>query len=157
MVGKAGLKAGLIGAVVLVAVTLLNQFLLIDAMAGNMVLSLASCGISLVLYVGIGALAGRFLAPTRTPGNGAKAGAIAGLISAVISVALGVVLMALRVSSGNPLPGITEEQMEMLAEQGMNMGQLMLLSSTVGAVCGAAMGAGAAAAGGAVLAAIDPD
>lgn len=157
MVGKAGLKAGLIGAAVMVVITLINQFLLLNLFAGNIVLSLVSCGISLVLYAGIGALAGLFLAPTRTPGNGAKAGAIAGLISAVVSVALGVVIMAVRSAGGGPLPGVTPEQMEMLVEQGMNVGLLVLLSGTVGAVCGAAMGAGAAAGGGAILAAVKPD
>jgi hypothetical protein len=141
----------------MVVITLINQFLLVDLLAGNIALSLASCGVSLVLYVGVGVLAGLFLAPTRTPGNGAKAGAIAGLISAVISVVLGVVIMAIRSAGGGPPPGITPEQMEMMAEQGMNVGQLVLLSGAFGAVCGAAMGAGAAAGGGALLAAIAPD
>jgi hypothetical protein len=157
MIGKAGLKAGLIGAAVMVIITLINQFLLLDLFTGNIALSIASCGVSIVLYAGIGALAGLFLAPTRTPGNGAKAGAIAGLISAVISVALGVVIMAVRSAGGGPPPGITPEQMEMMAEQGMNVGQLVLLSGTVGAVCGAALGAGAAAGGGAILAGVKPD
>ena len=157
MIGKAGLKAGLIGAAVMVVITLINQFLLLDFLAGNIVLSLVSCGVSVVLYAGVGVLAGLFLAPTRTPGNGAKAGAIAGLISAVVSVVLGVVIMAIRSASGGPLPGLTPEQMDMLAEQGRNVGQLVLISGTVGAVCGAAIGAGAAAGGGAILAAVKPD
>jgi hypothetical protein len=70
---------------------------------------------------------------------------------------LGVVIMAIRSAGGGPPPGITPEQMELLAEQGTNIGQLVLLSGTVGAVCGAALGAGAAAGGGAILAAIKPD
>ena len=157
MVGKAGLKAGLIGAVVMILITLINQFLLLDQLTGNIASSIASCGVSIVLYAGVGVLAGLFLAPTRTPGNGAKAGAIAGLISAVVSVVLGVVIMAVRSAGGGPLPGITPEQMEMMAEQGMNVGQLVLLSGAIGAVCGAAIGAGAAAGGGAILAAVKPD
>jgi hypothetical protein len=157
MIGKAGLKAGLIGAVVMVVITLINQFLLLEAIAGNIALTLASCGVSIALYVGVGVLAGWFLAPTRTPGNGAKAGAIAGLISAIVSVVLGVAIMAMRTAGGSPIPGMTPEQMEMLAEQGRNVGQLVMISGAVGAVCGAAMGAGAAAGGGALLAAIQPD
>jgi hypothetical protein len=141
----------------MVLITLINQFLLLDLLAGNIALTLVSCGVSVVLYAAIGALAGLFLSPTRTPGDGAKAGAIAGLISAVISVALGVGIMAIRSAGGGPPPGITPEQMEMLAEQGTNVGQLVLLSGTVGAVCGAAIGAGAAAGGGAILAAVKPD
>ena len=157
MVGKAGLKAGLIGAAVMVAITLINQFVLSSIFAGNMALSLASCGFSVVLYAGIGVLAGLFLEPTRTPGNGAKAGALAGLISAVVSVGLGIAIMAIRMAGGGDIPGVTPEQMDMMAEQGINVGLIVLLSGTFGAVCGAAMGAGAAAAGGAVLAAAKPD
>jgi hypothetical protein len=157
MIGKAGLKAGLIGVAVMVVITLINQFVLLNVFAGNTVLSLVSCGVSVVLYAGIGVLAGFFLAPTRTPGNGAKAGAIAGLISAVVSVVLGIAIMAVRAAGGGPLPGLTPEQMEMMSEQGINAGRLVLLSGGVGAVCGAAMGAGAAAGGGAILAAIKPD
>jgi hypothetical protein len=157
MIGKAGLKAGLVGAAVMVVVTLINQFLLLELISGNIALTLASCGVSLALYAGAGVLAGLFLPSPRTPGNGAKAGAIAGLISAVVSVVLGVLIMALRSAGGGPLPGITPEQMEMMAEQGINAGQLVLLSGAVGAVCGAAMGAGAAAGGGAIIAAIKPD
>jgi hypothetical protein len=157
MIGKAGLKAGLIGAAVMIAVTLINQFLLLELVAGNIALSLVSCGVSVVLYAGTGVLAGLFLAPTRTPGNGAKAGAIAGLLSAIISVALGVVIMAVRSASGAPIPGLSPEQLEMMAEQGMDAGRLVLISGTAGAVCGAAIGAGAAAGGGAIIAAIKPD
>jgi hypothetical protein len=157
MSGKAGLKAGLVGAAVMVVVTLINQFLLLEWITGNIALTFASCGVSLAFYAGAGVLAGLFLAPPRAPGNGAKAGAIAGLISAIISVVLGVAIMAIRSASGAPIPGTTPEQMEMMAEQGINAGQLVLLSGAVGAVCGAALGAGAAAGGGAIIAAIKPD
>ena len=43
MVGKAGLKAGLIGAAVMVMITLINQFLLLEVVAGNIALTLVSC------------------------------------------------------------------------------------------------------------------
>lgn len=157
MVGKAGLKAGLIGLAVMVIISLVNQLLLAELFAAQPVLSFASCGVSVVLYVGVGVLAGFFLSPPRTAGNGAKAGLIAGLISAVVSVLLGVLIMVIRTNSGAPLPGVTPEQLEMMEEQGMNLGLITLISGTVGAVCGAGIGAGAAAAGGALLAAIKPD
>jgi hypothetical protein len=157
MVGKAGLKAGLIGLVVMVAISLINQLLLVEIFAARPALSFVSCGVSVVLYVGVGVLAGVFLAPPRTAGNGAKAGLIAGLISAVVSVGLGVLIMVIRTKSGAPLPGVTPEQLEMMEEQGMNLGLITLISGTVGAVCGAGIGAGAAAAGGALLAGIKPD
>jgi len=157
MVGKAGLKAGLIGLAVMVVISLINQLLLAELFAAQPLLSIGSCGLSVVLYVGIGMLAGIFLAPPRTAGNGAKAGLIAGLISAVVSVGLGVLIMVIRTNSGAPLPGVTPEQLQMLEEQGMNLGLITLISGTVGAVCGAGLGAGAAAGGGALLAAIKPD
>ena len=74
------------GLVVMVIVSLVNQLLLADVFAGQHLLSFASCGVSIVLYLGIGVLAGLFLAPPRTAGDGAKAGALAGLIAAVVSV-----------------------------------------------------------------------
>ena len=157
MVGKAGLKAGLIGLAVMVVISLINQLLLVEIFAAQPILSFASCGVSMVLYVGIGALAGIFLTPPRTAGDGAKAGLIAGLISALVSVALGVLILVIRTNSGAPLPGITPEQLQMMEEQGMDLGLITLISGSVGAVCGAGLGAGAAAGGGALLAAIKPD
>ena len=38
---------------------LINQFLLLELVAGNIALSLVSCGVSVVLYAGIGVLAVR--------------------------------------------------------------------------------------------------
>jgi hypothetical protein len=157
MVGKAGLKAGLIGLVVMVIISLINQLLLIELFTARPMLSIGSCGVSILLYVGIGVLAGLFLAPPRTAGDGAKAGLIAGLISAVVSVGLGLVMLFIRTRSGAPLPGVTPEQLEMIEQQGMNLGRITLISGAFGAVCGAGLGAGAAAGGGALLAAIKPD
>jgi hypothetical protein len=157
MIGKAGLKAGLIGLAVMVVISLINQLLLAELFAAQPMLSLASCGVSVVLYVGIGVLAAFFLPAPRSAGDGAKAGLIAGLISAVVSVLLGVVILVIRTRSGAPLPGVTPEQLEMMEQQGMNLGLITLISGSVGAVCGAGLGAGAAAAGGALLAAIKPD
>ncbi|MBL7201502.1 MAG: hypothetical protein ISS56_15290 [Anaerolineae bacterium] len=114
MVGKAGLKAGLIGAAVMVVVTLLNQFIL--PLTG--LWSFLACGISIVLYFGFGVLAGWFLEPERTAGKGAKAGAIAGLVSAVVGGVVGAVIMLVRVMTGGQIPGLDPQQMQMLAESG---------------------------------------
>jgi len=157
MVGKAGLKAGLIGLVVMAVISLINQLLLAELFAAQPLLAVAGCGVSVVLYVGIGVLAAIFLAPPRTAGNGAKAGLLAGLISAIVSVGLGMLIMVIRTNSGAPLPGVTPEQLQMLEEQGMKLSLITLIAGTVGAVCGASLGAGAAAGGGALLAAIKPD
>jgi hypothetical protein len=149
MPGKAGLKAGLIGTVVLLAMTLANQFLL--SLSGGMVW--VACGVSLLIYTGIGILAGFFLAPPRTAGKGAGAGAIAGLISGGISGVVGYIILAVRLAGGAGYPGLDPQQMQQLAESGIDPKLLAI----PGAVCGVAIGAGLAAIGGAILAAIRPD
>jgi len=146
MAGKAGLKAGLIGAVVMTGAVLVNHLLL--TIGGNMALSLTICGVTTLLYAGIGALAGFFVAPPRTAGKGAAAGAIAGLIGGAISVTVGVILILTGVSKA-----LDPQQMQQLAELGMNPALITLPS----AVCGMGAGSGAAAAGGAILAAVRSD
>jgi hypothetical protein len=153
MVGKAGLKAGLIGAVVMVVVTLVNQFVL--SLSGA--LAFVSCGVSLVLYLGIGVLAGWFLAPERTTRTGATAGAIAGLVSAAIGGVVGSVIMVTRVVSTGQIPNMDPQQMQQLAESGMDPTLLISIGAVCGLVLGLAFGAGMAALGGTILAAVKPD
>ncbi|MCP4543234.1 MAG: hypothetical protein GY832_39475 [Chloroflexi bacterium] len=153
MVGKAGLKAGVIGMVILVVMTLLNQFVLLKIAQA---FSWISCGINLLVYVGMGVLAGLFLVPPRTPNQGAGAGAIAGLVSGVISSAVGVALLFAQVASGQPIPGVDPQQMQLLAESGVDPAILVVLGS-IGAVCSLAIGIGLAAIGGAIFAAVKSD
>jgi hypothetical protein len=147
LAGKAGLKAGLIGTAVLLVMTVINQFL----PAGGLVY--VSCGISLLLYTGIGVLAGFLLAPPRTPGKGASAGALAGLIGGGISGAIGAVIMTVRLSQGVGLPGVDPQQMQQLAEAGMDP----RIMAVPGLICALALGSGLAAIGGAICAAIKSD
>ncbi len=107
----------------------------------------------MLIYVGIGVLAGFFLAPPRTPGKGAGAGAIAGLISGGISGVVGSVIMSIRWARGMGIPGLDPQQMQQLTESGMDP----RLFAIPGAICGMAIGAGLAAIGGAIFAAIKPD
>jgi hypothetical protein len=144
--GKAGLKAGLIGAVIMLAMTLVNNLLL--PAGGNIALSLISCGVSLLIYVGIGVLAGVFLVPPRTANKGAGAGAIAGLISGAVSGVVGLILMLTGVSKA-----VDPQQMQQLAEAGINPTLVVVPS----AICGLAIGAGLGAAGAAIFSAIKPD
>ena len=111
------------------------------------------CGISMLIYVGIGALAGLFLAPLRTPGKGAGAGAIAGLISGGINGVVGFIIISVRLAQGLGYPGLSPEQLQQVNEMGMNL-QILAIP---GAICGAAIGTGVAAIGGAILAAVKPD
>jgi hypothetical protein len=149
MAGKAGFKAGLIGLAIMVVVTLLNQFVI--PIRGAM--TYVSCGISMLLYVGIGVLAGVFVPPQRTAGKGAAAGAIAGLISGIVSGLLGFAIMSVRLARGGTIPSLDAQQMEQIAQLGLDLRVLMI----PGAICGAGLGAGAAAAGGAILGALKPD
>jgi hypothetical protein len=151
--GKAGLKAGLIGAVILVVMTLINQFVLLSI---SQVFTWISCGINLLIYAALGALAGFFLVPPRTPRMGAGAGAIAGLISGVVSSVVGTGLLIAQVASGKGIPGVDPQQMQLLTESGMDPAMLVV-PGAIGALCGLALGAGLAAIGGAIFAAVKPD
>jgi hypothetical protein len=148
MAGKAGLKAGLIGLVVLLITTALNNLLPISG-----VLVYVLCGISILIYTGIGVLAGLFLVPPRTPGKGAGAGAIAGLIGSGINGVIGVVITSVRLSRGLGMAGVDPQQMEQLINAGYDL-QTFLLP---GVVCGLIIGAAVAATSGAIMAAVKPD
>ena len=155
MTGKAGLKAGLIGIAVLLVWTVIGRFV---PMTG--VLTWVSMGVSLLLYAGIGVLAGLFLVPRRTPGKGAGAGAIAGLISGVVAGVAGLVILYVQMAGGGAIPGLNPEQaqqLEQLAEQGMDAKTVVALSSIPSLICVMGIGTGLAAIGGAILAAVKPD
>jgi len=145
MAGKAGLKAGLIGLAIMLVMSLVNHLLPI---AGNTVLMLAICGTDLAIYAGIGALAGIFLAPPRSPGKGAGVGAIAGLISGIVVGVVGFIMVVTGVSSV-----LSSPHMQQAIEPGLDPMTII----AIGAVCNPLLGAGAAAIGGAILAAAKPD
>jgi hypothetical protein len=148
--GKAGLKAGAIGLAILLVITLMNQ---LEILPTTGALMYVVCGINLLIYTGIGVLAGFFLAPPRTPGKGAGAGAIAGLISGGISSLVGAIIMSVRWSQGLGIAGVDPQQMQQLTEAGMDP----RIFAIPGVICGLALGAGLAAIGGAIIAAIKPD
>jgi len=153
VVGKAGLKAGLIGTGILVVMALLNQFVLLPI---SQVFAWVSCGVNLLIYLGVGVLAGFFVSPPRTPAQGGGAGAIAGLLGGVISSAVGIAILFVQISNGQPIPGVDPQQMQLLAESGMNPA-VLAISSSIGALCGLGIGVGLTAIGGAVFAAVKPD
>ena len=149
------MKAGLIGIAVLLVWTVIGRFV---PMTG--VLTWVSMGVSLLLYTGIGVLAGLFLAPHRTPGRGAGAGAIAGLISGTVAGVVGMVILYIQMAGGGAVPGLSPEQMqqlEQLAEQGMDPTTILALSTIPSLICVMGIGAGLAAIGGAILAAVKSD
>jgi len=112
--GKAGLKAGLIGAAVVLALTLLS---LIPTVG-----SCCSC-LSILAYAGIGVLAGFYLTPPRQAGKGAGAGAIAGLISGVIGGLASGIITAVQVATMSPreiMSQIPAWQWQQLKEYGVD-------------------------------------
>ena len=149
MAGKAGLKAGLIGVVVMLVVTVINQFVLQPSGA----LVYVACGVSTLIYAAIGVLAGFFLTPPRTASKGAGSGAVAGLVSALVSGVVGFVIISVRLARGLGYPGLDPQQMQQLADLGMDPQRLAI----PGVICGMAIGAGVAAIGGAILAAVKAD
>jgi hypothetical protein len=156
--GKAGMKAGLIGAAVLLALTLLS---LIPAVGGC-----CSC-LSILAYVGVGALAGFYLTPPRQAGQGAGAGAIAGLIAGAIGGLASSIITAVRAATMTPgdiMQQIPAWQWDQLEQYGMDPGMYEDMMRQYGSVYGyvgaglcclgsLAVGAALGAIGGAIYAA----
>lgn len=86
-----GLKAGLIGAGVAVLLSLLS---LVPC------LGCITAGLTLVIYVGVGALAAHWTEAPRDVGKGAGTGAVAGLITASAGGLTLMVVNALRFTAG---------------------------------------------------------
>lgn len=159
MAGKAGLKAGLIGAGIVLVLTLLSQIPTVGCVC---------CGLSWLAYAGIGALAGFFLTPPRAAGTGAGAGAIAGLISGAVGGIVWIIIMAIQVAvtgTGDIMSAIDPQTMRQLLELGIDP-EIFGSFSGVGVVAiaggmccltGLAVGAGLGAAGGAIFAAAKSD
>lgn len=154
MAGKAGLKAGLIGAAVLIVISLINQFLLMPISQAMM---WVGCGLSSVGYLVVGVLAGYFFPPPRAAGKGASAGAIAGLIGGGLAGIVGVIILVVRMSSGAGIPGASPEQMQQIMESGLDPTVLFAISGGCGLLSGLGFGAGLGAIGGAIFAAVKPD
>jgi len=159
MTGKAGLKAGLIGAAVVLVLTLLSQIPGVGCVC---------CGLTWLVYAGIGALAGFFLTPPRAAGTGAGAGAIAGLVSGAVGGIIWIIILAIQMALAGPeeiASTINPEQMRQLVELGIDP-EMFTIFSGVGGVAiggglccltGLAIGAGMGAIGGAIFAAIKSD
>ena len=167
MTGQAGLKAGLIGAGVLLLLALLS--LLPSLVPALGILGCACCGLDLLAYVGAGVLAGFFLTAPRTGGTGAGAGALAGVIAGVgYGVGQGitnVILQATGISAQQ-----TQDVLQLLEETGLcgpGMAPLPVAygtgwSSTILGIvvcCFGSLGIGAAlgAIGGAIFGAVKPE
>lgn len=165
MAGKAGLKAGLIGAAVIFVITLLSLIPILMPKASA--LNCVCCGLEFVVFAGIGVLAGFFLTPPRDAGTGAGAGAIAGVVAGLVDGILGIIVAAIQVAVvGTDFVSVLDpQQIEMLAEMGIDPGTFATFSGWGGVAIGGGMccigylaiGAALGAIGGAVLAAVKSD
>jgi hypothetical protein len=165
MSGQAGLKAGLIGAGVMVVLVLLNLIPSLIPAVG--VLGCACCGVELLAYAGAGALAGVFLSPPRTTGAGAGAGAIAGVLSGVGAGIMTIITAAGRMAfaGGQMVSAIDPAQARQLIDAGIDPQMLTIFAGWGGVFLGGglcclgwiAIGAGLGALGGLIFAAAKKD
>jgi len=153
------LKAGLIGAVVLVVLDLLGLIPCVGLIA---------CGLGLVVYAGIGALTAYWMPPTRLAGQAAGQGALAATLAALISGVVNIVLIVVQATvmgTDRILSQIPAEMLEQLEQSGVDPAAFEQLAGPVGATIGGTLccvgglilAAILGAIGGAVLAAIRPD
>jgi hypothetical protein len=164
MAGKAGLKAGLIGAAALFILTLVN---LVSALAPGVPIGCVCCAVQFLAYAGVGVAAGLFLAPPRSAGTGAGAGALAGAISGA-GAGIGTTISGII----QLLTGLSAMQTEQLMRQFGDMGLVrpgmlpaaatpslgtVAISGTICCFASLAIGAALGAVGGAILGAAKQD
>jgi hypothetical protein len=112
------LKAGLIGGAVLVALNLLG---LIPCVG------LVTCFLSLLAYVGIGALAAYWAPRPRDPGQGAGQGALAALVGALIGGVVNVILFTIQMAvmdTAAILAQLPQESLRQLEQSGLDPAML---------------------------------
>lgn len=154
---KAGLKAGLVGAVVAAVLSLLSLVPCLGCVTGIL---------GLLWYVGVGVLAAYWLEPPRTTGDGAGAGAIAGVITGLVGGVVGMIVGAIQFSTaGGPasvMSQIPPEALRQLQDAGIDPGMFASIGGVLGvsAVCcvfGLVLAAVLGAVGGAIMAAARSD
>jgi len=146
-----GLKAGAIGAAVAVVLTLLGLIPVIGCCFSILIL---------VLWIGVGVLAGYFGSrtnPMQTAGDAAKAGAVAGVIAGLAGGLVQTIIAVIQVATGGTaraLSQIPPEQLRQLRDAGMDpalLGGAGGVAAIVGCCCilgpllAAALGAGGGA------------
>ncbi len=114
---QAGLKAGLIGGVIVAVLQMLGLIQITCVLC-------ALCLLILATYVGTGALAGFWLPIPRRAGDGAGAGAIAGVVTGVIHGIFGMIISAIQfvITGGSAavLSQMPQESLDALNELGMD-------------------------------------
>lgn len=153
------LKAGLIGAAVLVVLNLLKLVPCVGVIA---------CLLGFVVYVVIGGLAAHYVPPTRNAGQGAGQGALAAVGAALIGGIVNLILVTVQattLTSAELLASIPPDLLQQLEAAGFNPGMLDRFAGPVGGLvtgslcCGVGIVLAAilGAIGGAVFAGIKPE
>jgi hypothetical protein len=138
------LKAGLIGAAVLLVLNLVGLVPCIG---------LITCLLGIVAYVVIGALAAYWMPPTRDPGRGAGQGALAAVIAALVGGLVNWVLLTVQataLTSEQLLSALPPETLQQLEAAGLDIAMFDRFAGPAGGVLTGSL----CCAGGIVLAAI---
>jgi uncharacterized membrane protein YeaQ/YmgE (transglycosylase-associated protein family) len=89
---------------------------------------LIACGFSLLVYAGVGALAGYWMPPLRTPGTAAGQGALAAVVAGLIGGIVNTILITIQVAvtdSATILSQVPPETLEQLRQAGIDPASLM--------------------------------
>jgi hypothetical protein len=152
------LRAGLIGAGVLVVISLLSLIPIVG---------LCSWLLQLAALAGAGALAAYYIPPRReggpAAGQGALAGLIAGVIAGIVSTILAPVSFATSGGTAAVINSLPPETLQQLSQSGFDLASVVNAGTvaTVTALCclpgGLIVGALLGALGGLVYAAVKPE
>jgi hypothetical protein len=150
------LKAGLVGAVIVIVLNLLSIIPCVG---------LISCFLALLAYAGIGALAAYWLPPPRQAGAGAGQGALAAMLAGFAGGIVYTIITTVQVAATDTallLSQMPAESLEQLREAGMDPGMFTSpgFGAGIGGVCclvSIALAALLGAVGGAVFASIQSE
>ena len=152
------LRAGLIGAGVLVVLSLLSLIPFISCIVSPL---------QLVAFGGVGALAASYLAPRRetgrAAGQGALAGVIAGLVAGIVSTILAPISLSASGGTAAMLSQLPPETLQQFEQAGMDPAMFLNAGTVTGAtaICclpgGLIVGALLGALGGLIYAAVKPE
>jgi len=150
------LKAGLIGGLILIGLSVLSLIPCVGAV---------TCGLGILAYAGIGALAAYWMPPLRTAGQGAGQGALAAVLAAVIGGIANTIVATIQMAvtdTATILSQIPPDALRQMQEAGIDPSMFMGPTAGVmfGSICclgGLILAAILGAIGGAVLAGIKPE
>lgn len=152
------LKAGLVGAAVLVVLNLLGFIPCVGV---------CTCFIGVLAYAGVGALAAFWMPPVREAGSAAGQGALAAILASLVGGVVNTIVILVQTASMGPeeiLSQIPPEMLQQFEQAGMDPRLLEtfagptggLLSGSMCCVGGLILAAILGAIGGAVYAGIQP-